>query len=45
MLDQQTQIKKKQESEIEFDESKIEIEKILDQVQQTGYKAHPKKDF
>lgn len=29
----------KQESEVEFDEDKLTIEKILEQVQKTGYKA------
>lgn len=29
----------KQESEVEFDESKISLDKILDQIKETGYQA------
>ena len=31
----------KQESEIEFDQDKIEIDEIIKQVNKTGYKARP----
>jgi copper chaperone CopZ len=29
----------KQESEVEFDEGKVSIEKIINQIEKTGYKA------
>lgn len=34
----------KQVSEIEFDDNKISIEKILEQIEKTGYKARLKSD-
>lgn len=32
----------KQETELEYDQDKVEMEKILQQVQKTGYKAYIK---
>lgn len=34
----------KQESEIEYDEEKIELEVILEQIKKTGYSASPKQN-
>lgn len=34
----------KQESEIEFDTEKIDLEVILEQIKKTGYAASPKED-
>ena len=31
----------KQESEVEFDEEKIKLQQILEQIKKTGYKAKP----
>lgn len=30
----------KQESEVEFDEEKVSLEQVLEQIKNTGYKAH-----
>lgn len=34
----------KQESEVEFDEEKIELQIIIEQIKKTGYSASPKHD-
>ena len=34
----------KQESEIEFDAEKIDLEVVLEQIKKTGYAASPKED-